>query len=32
VIGRHQMRCRITQIREVDVPAMRATERAIASN
>lgn len=32
VIGRHQMRCRITEIREVDVPAMRAAERAIASN
>lgn len=32
VVGRHQMRCRITQIREVDVPAMRAAERAIASN
>lgn len=30
VIGRYQMRCRITQIREVDVPAMRAAERAAA--
>ncbi len=28
VVGRDGIRCRITQIREVDVPAMRAAERA----
>jgi hypothetical protein len=28
VVGRHGMRCRITEIREVNVPAMRAAERA----
>jgi hypothetical protein len=28
VVGRDSMRCKITEIREVDVPAMRAAERA----
>lgn len=28
VVGQHNMRCRITEIREVDVPAMREAERA----
>ncbi|MBW8369091.1 MAG: hypothetical protein K0M70_14685 [Arenimonas sp.] len=28
VVGRDSMRCKITQIREVDVPAMRAAERS----
>jgi hypothetical protein len=31
VVGRHSMRCRITGIREVDVPAMRAAERLAAA-
>ena len=28
VTGQHNLRCKITQIREVDVPSMRAAERA----
>jgi hypothetical protein len=28
IVGRDGIRCRISQIREVDVPGMRATERA----
>lgn len=28
VVGRHNMRCRITEIREVNVPAMREAEKA----
>ena len=31
VLGSNQLRCKITQIREVDVPAMRAAERSVAS-
>jgi hypothetical protein len=31
VTGRDNLRCRITQIREVDVPKMRAAERAAAA-
>lgn len=31
VVGHHNMRCRITEIREVDVPAMRDAERLAGS-
>ena len=31
IVGKYSLRCKITQIREVDVPAMRAAERQVAT-